>query len=88
MSLYIDIDTVTSVLLADGQWYDVLDRSFDLDSYEMHHEQHVILGGGNVAGVPSTGFRFVTRGLNPDAIGSRRLIMGPLTAILALEVDR
>lgn len=33
MSLAIDVDTVTEVLLADG-WHHVADESFSLDSYE------------------------------------------------------
>jgi len=33
MSLYIDIDKVSSVLLADG-WYSVFELSFDVDAYE------------------------------------------------------
>jgi hypothetical protein len=33
MSLAIDIDQVTGVLLADG-WHDVVDVSFEIDSYE------------------------------------------------------
>lgn len=33
MSLSIDVDTVTAVLLADG-WHTVVNGSFDLDAYE------------------------------------------------------
>jgi hypothetical protein len=33
MSLYIDVDRVSSVLLADG-WHAVAEDSFDLDAYE------------------------------------------------------
>lgn len=40
MSLYIDVDKVAEALLADG-WHAVTDGSFDLDSYEFHHGDHV-----------------------------------------------
>jgi hypothetical protein len=87
MSLAIDVDEVTAVLLPDG-WHDVLDRSFSLDSYEyiwwqdMKPEQRerenpmVMLGGGQVQGVPSTGFTFKAK----DG-----WLAGPLTAVLAVK---
>lgn len=78
MSLAIDVDDVTAVLLADG-WHDVADDSFDLDSYEYLHLGDLLLGGGSVDGVPSTGFRFVgTDGAN---------MAGPITAVLAVKRD-
>jgi hypothetical protein len=90
MSLAIDVDTVTGVLLADG-WHDVADASFNLDSYEFmwsgSHSKRVadlapdrdplVLHGGGQVGVCATGFEF----RDPD--GS--LICGPLTAILAVR---
>jgi hypothetical protein len=89
MSLAIDIDKVSRVLLADG-WYTVAfdERkvsSFDLDAYEYlqypkdpRRGPHVLLGGGVLPLVPSTGFVF------KDA-ETKRLIYGPITAILAVE---
>ena len=76
MSLAIDVDTVTDVLLADC-WHPVTDRSFDLDAYEFLYESRLLVGGGDEAGVPSTGFTFTTD------TGDR--LTGPLTAILALK---
>lgn len=79
MSLAIDPDAVTHVLLADG-WHDVKNSSFDLDSYEfITADGDVLHDGGNV-GVCATGFSFTT------ADGSYRL-SGPLTAILAVRTD-
>lgn len=75
MSLNIDVDKVTEVLLADG-WHTVADGSFDLDSYEFHHGDHVLHGGGR-SGVCATGFTF------RDANGES--LFGPLTAILAVK---
>lgn len=77
MSLYIDVDKVTEVLLADG-WHAVEDGSFDLDSYEYHHGDHMLHGGGNY-GVCATGFTF----RNADG----HSMFGPLTAILAVKTD-
>ncbi len=78
MSLAIDTDTVSAVLLADG-WHQVTARSFDLDAYEFVWEGETLLGGGNCAGVPSTGFSFTTTD------GST--VAGPLTALLAVRRD-
>lgn len=64
MSLAIDIDQVTQVLLADG-WHQVREDSFYLDSYEYlwNHEGHnspeLVHGGGN-SGICATGFGFKT----------------------------
>lgn len=63
MSLVIEIDDVTAVLLADG-WHEVADRSFYTDSYE-YIESHaaspdrdpfVDLGGGCEPKLPARGF--------------------------------
>ena len=35
MSLAIDVDNVTNVLLSDGKWYGVKDNSFDVDAWEV-----------------------------------------------------
>lgn len=76
MSLKIDVDDVTSVLLADG-WHTVTDQSFTLDSYEFVWQGALQLGGGQCEGVPSTGFEF--RG------SDGKIWAGPLTSILAVK---
>lgn len=76
MSLNIDIDDVSAVLLADG-WHPVAGQSFDLDSYEFKRGDLRLLGGGACPGVPHTGFSFL------DEDGDR--IDGPLTALLAVR---
>lgn len=85
MSLAIDVDTVTAVLLADG-WHTVAEQSFNLDSYEYiwHHPGHdrydgefEVLHSGGTNGVCATGFEFTT------TEGS--YMTGPLTAILAVQ---
>jgi hypothetical protein len=73
MSLYIDTEHVTRVLLADG-WHEA--RSFELDSYEFASGEEVIHEGGQ-SGVCATGFQFISGG---------RVLCGPMTAILAVEV--
>jgi hypothetical protein len=83
MSLYIDVDKVTEVLLADG-WHTVADESFDLDSYEYHHGELLLHGGGS-GGICATGFTFI------EDVGYAtppRRIAGPLTAILAVREER
>ena len=82
MSLMINIDGVTDVLLEDG-WHEVEEQSFNLDSYEYVQEwenygekkSHVLHSGGN-GGVCSTGFVFKE---------NSAVLMGPLTAILAVR---
>lgn len=82
MSLNIDIDTVTEVLLEDG-WHQVEDVSFDLDAYEYQqrwendglHKSYPVHAAGN-SGVCSNGFMFKENGA---------VVMGPLTAILAVK---
>lgn len=76
MSLAIDLDEVTAVLLPDG-WHTVNNQSFTTDAYEYVHGDHLIVGGGQVAGVPSTGFAF------QDA-DTGTWIVGPLTSIHAI----
>ena len=75
MSLAIDIDNVTAVLLADG-WHKVARESFDMDAFEFVHEERTVHGGGE-CGVSATGFSFWT----PDD----DLVSGPVTSIVAVR---
>ena len=93
MSLGIDTDLVSHVLLTDG-WYTVVDHSFTLDSYEFfsYHRNdpndpnaHHVLHAGGGSGMCDTGFSFRVsprRGTD-DKPGD--LISGPLTAIQAVR---
>jgi len=58
MSLAIEIDNIAGVLLRDG-WHEVVEKSFTIDAYEYVHQQEgdreLLVGGGTVAGVSSTG---------------------------------
>jgi hypothetical protein len=76
MSLSIDVDKVTGVLLPDG-WHDVADNSFDVDAYEFVHHGETIHRGGE-GGVTSEGFRF------KDGGGQR--FYGPLTTLQAIRI--
>jgi len=76
VSLAIDIDKVEGVLLADG-WHDVDGASFTVDVYEFVQGEQLLVGGGQVAGVPSTGATWRER--NGDVLAC------PLTAILAVR---
>lgn len=78
MSLYIDVDKVTGVLLADG-WHLVADKSFDLDAYEYHREDYVLLEGGGESSVPATGARWYEGEI------TQTKFFCPLTAILAVR---
>lgn len=75
MSLAINTDHVTAVLLTDG-WHDVTDASFDLDAYEYVWAGERMHAGGN-SGICATGFSFKT--LDGDDLS------GPLTAIQAVR---
>ena len=65
MSLMIDVDKVSHVLLADG-WHEVHDSSFTLDAYEYvwandvqkKHGDFDLMHGGGKSGVCATGFTF------------------------------
>lgn len=90
MSLAIDIDKVSEVLLLDG-WHRVaLNKdgvsTFDLDSYEyVQHRANskdplILLHGGVEPLVPATGFNFVEAG--------GAVIYGPVTSVLALRIGK
>jgi hypothetical protein len=80
VSLTIDVSEVAAVLLADG-WRQVHKGSFVLDSYEFVDGDDVLVGGGQVPGVPSVGFQF----LDGEAWPTEVTIAGPLTSILAIR---
>jgi hypothetical protein len=77
MSLAIDVDTVTDVLLADG-WHKVKGASFAMDAYEYLYQGELVLGGGQAAGVPSTGAEWT------EPNGAH--IACPVNAILAVKI--
>jgi hypothetical protein len=76
MSLAIDVDAVTHVLLSDG-WHVVHKASFDLDAYEYIDEGNRVYGGGDHPTVPHTGARWIE--------GDGAEIVCPLTSILAVR---
>jgi hypothetical protein len=86
MSLAIDVDEVTAVLLADG-WHKVAEESFDIDSYEFVAGSRTVHGGGD-SDVCASGFQFKER-VRPDEPGGSRgqavIIRGPLSAVLAVR---
>lgn len=79
MSLLIDIDRVTEVLLAD-KWHTVDNGSFSLDAYEFIEEgeggKKIVLHGGGQGGVCSTGATWQEKSAS---------FYCPLTAILAVR---
>jgi hypothetical protein len=85
MSLAINVDNVSAVLLADG-WHTVADDSFMLDSYEFVCRETLAHGGGD-GGICATGFRFL-EDFDDNAgkayRGDNARVSGPLTAILAV----
>lgn len=87
MSLEINPDNVTAVLLVDG-WHGVTHRSFGIDSYEYvvpHPDPDsnplVLLGGGREPLVPAHGFTFT----EPDGTPEGTKYSGPLTSIIAVR---
>ena len=89
MSLAIDIEKVSDVLLADG-WHHVEfakgKSTFVIDAYDFleHREEGreplIHVSGGTVAGVPSTG-----AGWLEHESGKSYVVTCPLTAILAVK---
>ena len=86
MSLAIDVDLVSAVLLADG-WHVVDDESFTMDAYEYlwyandeirRRSEPMVLHGGGGSGICATGFEFKE---------GTALVRGPLTAILAVKQE-
>lgn len=83
MSLAIDIDEVSEVLLADG-WHTVLDDSFYVDAYEMIGDQgdtfrdvRIDYSGGN-------GFAFK----EPQKGGGTTYTYGPISSIIAVRTQK
>lgn len=76
MSLAINIETVTDVLLADG-WHKVARGSFDLDAYEFM-EDGVLVHGGGQSGV-------CAKGVTWREAGRSTVISCPRTAVLAVR---
>jgi hypothetical protein len=79
VSLRIDVDTVSAVLIA-GSWYVVKDNSFDLDAYEYVEGGSLIFNGERASTLSSTGFTFVD---SQDVE-----ICGPVTSIQAVRRTR
>ena len=92
MSLAIDVDTVSKVLLADG-WHVVVDQTFSVDSYEYQwsgrngvsvaqlaaeagSSDPLRVHGGGQSGVCAAGFSF--KGEDGSCLA------GPLTAVVAV----
>jgi hypothetical protein len=83
MSLAIDVNRVSAVLLADG-WHKVSlfgdgRSSFDIDAYEYLEDGNLRLGGGVCQGVVTTGAVWFERGQE---------VCVPLTSILAVKLRK
>jgi hypothetical protein len=88
MSLEIEADKISDVLLADG-WHHVEfakgKSTFGIDAYEFlehrgEERETALVGGGTVAGVPSTGAEWLER-----QSGKSYVVTCPLTSILAVR---
>lgn len=77
----IDISKVTEVLIA-GTWYEVVDDSFDLDSYEFMEKGRCLHGGGQY-GICASGYTFRYR--EPGDHEGVYHMSGPLTAVQAVR---
>ena len=96
MSLAIDVDNITHVLLADG-WHEVHDASFGTDTYEFVGSEGTgdspMLGGGQEKHIPAAGHRGSTTREHIAAAGfsfteGDHILSGPLTSVLAVKVQR
>jgi hypothetical protein len=93
MSLAIDVDNITHVLLADG-WHEVDDASFGTDSYEFVGDEGTgdspMLGGDQEKHIPAAGHRGSTSREHIAAAGfsfteGDHVLFGPLTSVLAVK---
>ncbi len=85
MSLGLDVDKVTAVLLRDG-WYVVADTSFALDSYEFvwgEAGHQLLLSGGQDLHTSSVGFEFYGYKLGEKE--SRSWYAGPVQHVYAIR---
>ncbi len=80
MSLAIRVDDVQEVLLSDGKWHVVKDKTFDLDAYEFKDGDKIVLARGSVQGVKDTVAKWKEEG---DSV-----FFCPLTAIQAVKYGR
>jgi hypothetical protein len=96
MSLAIDVDNITHVLLADG-WHEVHDASFGTDSYEFvggeRTDDSPMLEGGQEKHIPEPGHRGSTSREHVAAAGfsfteGDHILCGPLTSVLAVKTQR
>ncbi len=77
MSLQIDNHHVDAVLLPDGKWYSVSEKSFTVDSYEFTEEGKSLVAGSQPQGPALLGATW------KDNMGKR--FACPLTAVLAVR---
>jgi hypothetical protein len=96
MSLAIDVDNITHVLLADG-WHEVRDASFGTDTYEFVGGERTgdspMLEGGQEKHIPAAGHRGSTTREHIAAEGfsfteDDHILCGPLTSVLAVKTQR
>jgi hypothetical protein len=94
MSLAIEVDDITHVLLADG-WHTVHDASFGIDSYQFMWREGMgdgpILEGGQEKHIAAAGHRGSTSREHIAAAGfsfteGDHVLCGPLTSVLAVKV--
>jgi hypothetical protein len=80
MSLKIDVNTVSRVLLTDGSWYEVLPGSLTMDTFQWTDQEGVTISIAEIAALPPMGLRFKTRGISG-------WIYCPLTSIAAVHYE-
>ena len=91
MSLAIDVDSVTEVLLPDGKWHHVANASFEIDAYEYLRASEFEVGSGDKGMcfkggqegqlVPAVGACWLER----NSQGNVRTVFRPITAIQAVS---
>ena len=76
MSVAIQVNDVSAVLLTTGEWLPVQRGTFHVDSYEFVDGEEIVYGGSR-SGSPEPGFRFRT------ADGQE--VSGRLSAVVAVK---
>lgn len=87
MSLLINAENVSAVLLADG-WHYVKPKTFSCDSFEIAEDgsdEPFMLHAGGRSGMCATGFTFIEAESEFSEPRTHNTVSGPLMSVLALR---
>jgi hypothetical protein len=91
MSLTIDIPSVDSFLLKNGEWYQVWNKTFDIDAYEFGWYDENGENRFELLHQPdseTTGFSAVVSHFEHNGVEKQYRIFGPLSSIVAIGYEK